>query len=181
MRLHSLEVPTVIAEILPVSLASLFNLVFRYSLLSQGFFRTSWLLDASSDGVLGAASVSRVNGRVAIDSGADGNTPLTAALSAEHLGRVMTVLFFALFVFATLATTPGHSGLRLWPRPRGSKTTPSPATPPAPAVGTAQRQVTEVTIPIDIVHELIHHLKRLEAYDRREQIRVVVRPSRRAR
>ena len=28
------------------------------------------------------------------------------------------------------------------------------------------------------VHELIHHLKRLEAYDRREQIRVVVRQSR---
>ena len=90
----------------------------------------------------------------------------------------MAVLFFALFVFATLATTPWHSGLRLWPRPHGSKTTPSPATPPAPAVGTAQRQVTEVTIPIDIVHELIHHLKRLEAYDRREQIRVVVRQSR---
>ena len=93
----------------------------------------------------------------------------------------MAVLFFALFVFATLATTPWHSGLRLWPRPRGSKTTPSPATPPAPAVETAQRQVTEITIPIDTVHELIHHLKRLEAYDRREQIRVVVRQSRRAR
>ena len=93
----------------------------------------------------------------------------------------MAVLFFALFVFATRATTPWHSGLRLWPRPRGSEDDSIPATPPAPAVGTAQRQVTEVTIPIDIVHELIHHLKRLDAYDGREQIRVVVRPSRRAR
>ena len=183
VRLHSLEVPTVIAEILPVSLAWLFNLVFRYSLLSQGVFRTSWLLDASSDGVFGAASVSRVNGRVAIDRGADGShdTPLTAALSAEHAGAVMAVLFFALFVFATRATTPWHSGLRFVATSARLEDDSIPATPPAPAVRTAQRQVTEVTIPMDIVHELIHHLKRLEAYDWREQIRVVVRQSRRAR